>query len=60
MAEFDRVRRRKISAQGWLTRSVQKLESFLSSKEVKLLDLEEVLGDFDKRLNDYDAAEAAF
>ena len=60
MADLERLRRRKISAQGWLTRSVSKIEQAVSSKEVKLLALSDLLDDFDKRLVDFDVAEAEY
>ena len=58
MADLERLRRRKISAQGWLTRSVSKIEQAVSSKGVKLLALSDLPDDFDKRLVDFDVAEA--
>ncbi|XP_043210614.1 uncharacterized protein LOC122375344 isoform X4 [Amphibalanus amphitrite] len=57
MADLEKLKRRKISAQGWLTRTVVKLEQSLSLKEVKVIDLESLLCDFDKRLSDFDVAE---
>ena len=60
MAELEKLKRRKICAKGWLTRSVQKLEQSLTSKEVKLIDLESLMCDFDKRLSDFDVAEELY
>ncbi|XP_043195478.1 uncharacterized protein LOC122366890 [Amphibalanus amphitrite] len=60
MAELEKLRRRKISAQGWLTRTVSKLEGVLSSKEVQKLPLSDLLSEFKKRLEDFDSAEADY
>ena len=60
MADLERLRRRKISAQGWLTRSVSKIEMAVTTKEIKLVALTDLLADFDKRLVDFDLAEAEY
>ena len=60
MAELEKLRRRKICAKGWLTKSVQKLEQSLTSKGVKLIDLESLMRDFDKRLSDFDVADELY
>ena len=60
MADLEKLRRRKIGAQGWLTRTVSKLEDAVSSKEVKKLPLSDLLAEFNKRLEDFDRAEAEY
>ena len=53
-------RKRRIAAQGWLTRASKKLETVVAQPEIDMSELLDAIEQFDSRLTAYDSAQSEF